>query len=112
VRRVISTNPDLYSPCRYDTRLLAITDSYSRVSDYNPCLFLSFFLRLALIRIFASLCKGICSTSVAHGIRAMMTCLSPLSYYKVSCNKYFIAKLNKVKGLANYRVSPLPHGIS
>ena len=39
MRRVISTNPKLYSPCHGDSRLLAISYSCSRVSDYNPYLF-------------------------------------------------------------------------
>ena len=38
---------------------------------------LSYFMRLAQTRIFASLCLGICGTSIAHNIKAMMTCLSP-----------------------------------
>jgi hypothetical protein len=46
------------------------------------------FLRLARIHIFASLCLGKCGTSIARGIKAMMTCLCPffrkntLSYIK------------------------------
>ena len=39
---------------------------------------LSYFVRLAKIHIFASLCLGICVTSIAHNIKAMMTCLCPL----------------------------------
>ena len=46
--------------------------------------FLSYFLRLAKIRIFASLCLGICGTSLAHNIKAMMTCLSPC--YQIQYN--------------------------
>ena len=46
--------------------------------------FLSYFLRLAKIRIFASLCLGICGTSLAHNIKAMMTCPSPC--YQIQYN--------------------------
>ena len=35
---------------------------------------------LAKTHALASLCIGICGTSIAHNIKAMMTCLSP--YYK------------------------------
>lgn len=75
--RVVSTNPKLYSPCHGDPRLLAISYSYSRVSDYNPYLILSYFGRLAKIHILASLCLGTCGTSIAHNIKAMRTCLDP-----------------------------------
>ena len=54
--RVVSTNPKLDSPCHGDPRLLAISYSCSRVSDYNPYLILSYFGRLAKIHILASLC--------------------------------------------------------
>jgi len=39
MRRVISTNLRLYSPCHGDSRLLAISYSCSRISDYNPLSF-------------------------------------------------------------------------
>jgi hypothetical protein len=77
MRRVVSTSPRSYSPCHGDSRLLAITYSCSRISGYNPYPFFSYFLRLAKIRIFASLWLGLCGTSIAHNIEAMMTCLCP-----------------------------------
>ena len=36
MRRVVSTNPRIYSPCHGDSRLLAISYSCSRISGYNP----------------------------------------------------------------------------
>lgn len=68
-----------YSPCHGDSRLLAISYSCSRITDYNPYPILSYFIRLAKTFIFASFCLGICGTSIAHNIKAMMTCLNP--YY-------------------------------
>jgi len=46
--RVVSTNPRLYSPCHCDTRLLVITYSYSRISDYNPYLIYILFFEISL----------------------------------------------------------------
>jgi len=48
VWRVISTNPKCDSPCHDDTRLLAITNSRSRISDYNPCLMYILFFEISL----------------------------------------------------------------
>jgi len=73
--RVVSTYLRLNPPWCGDSRLLVIPFSCSRISGYNP--FYIQFWRLAQIRIFASLCKGICGTSIAHNIKVMMTCLSP-----------------------------------
>ncbi|KAL1866997.1 hypothetical protein VTK73DRAFT_4351 [Phialemonium thermophilum] len=64
MRRVVSTNPRLYSPCHGDSRLLAISHS-------------------SKIHIFASLCLGICGTSIAHNIEVIMTCLCP--FYHSLC---------------------------
>ncbi len=62
--RVVSTYLRLNPPwCTY-SRLLVIPYSCSRITDYNP--FLSYFEGLAKIHIFASLCIGICGTSIAH----------------------------------------------
>ena len=90
---MVSTNPSQYSPCHGDSRLLAISYSYSRITDYNPYLILSYFVRLAKIRIFASLCLGICGTSIAHNIKAMMICLSPLYHIQYGEQNRFI-KIN------------------
>lgn len=45
-------------------------------------LFYPILLRFAKIRIFASLCLGKCGTSIAHNIKAMMTCLDPFYHYQ------------------------------
>lgn len=63
------------SPRHPDSWLLAIPTSYNRVADYNS--FINLFWRLAQMQIFASYCKGLCGTSIAHFIRAMKACLSP-----------------------------------
>jgi hypothetical protein len=81
MRRVVSTNPKFNSPCHGDSRLLAITYSNSRVSDYYSFLIVSYFIWFAKFHNFASFCLGICGTSKAHNIKAMMTCLSPYYHY-------------------------------
>jgi len=79
--RVVSTQLRLDSPWRGDSRLLVIPYSCSRVSDYNSRIVISNFMGLAPFYNIASLCKGICGTSIAHVIKAMMTCLSP--FYEI-----------------------------
>jgi len=75
--RVVSTWLRVNSPCCDYTRLLVIPNSCSRISDYNPIYIL--FWGLAQVHTFASLCRGTCSTSIAHSVKVMMTCISP--YY-------------------------------
>ena len=77
----ISNFVRLDSPWHSDSRLLAITYSRSRVTDYNRYLGLSYFLRLAKIHIFASLCLGICSTSLAHNISQRIKFIIQINRY-------------------------------
>ena len=88
--RVVSTHLMLNSPWRGDSRLLVIPYSCSRISDYNPQIVTSNFRGLAPFYNIASLCRGICGTSIAHVIKAMMTCLSPryITFYKGRFFKY------------------------
>lgn len=90
MRRVISTNSIFDSPCHGDSRLLAISYSCSRITDYNPFPFLSYFVRLAKTHVLTSLCLGLRGTSIAHNIKAMMTCLDPSYYTKSPSKNYFI----------------------
>jgi len=64
--RVVSTYLRLNPPWCGDSRLLVIPYSCSRVTDYNP--YYIQFWGLAPFRNFASLCKGVCGTSIAHSI--------------------------------------------
>jgi len=73
--------------------------------------FLSYFLRLAKIRIFASLCLGICGTSLAHNIKAMMTCLSPYYHIQLSAESSFIL-LNKARVYVNLMDLTKSHDIN
>lgn len=88
--RVVSALLRLDSPWRGDSRLLVIPYSCSRVTDYNPYYIL--FWGLAPFYNIASLCKGMCGTSIAHNIMAMMTCLSPSYLVQYSGEPLYVYK--------------------
>jgi hypothetical protein len=60
-------------------------------------------LRLAKICIFASLCLGICGTSIAHNIKAMMTCLDPFYHIQYTDELLYHNKIftNKARVYVN-----------
>ena len=81
--RILLSAPDEWLVpiwCCY-SRFLVIPYSCSRISDYNSQIVISNFVGLAPFYNIASLCRGICGTSIAHAIKAMMTCLGPCYYF-------------------------------